>query len=327
VVAQAAASLIEKFLLLRASFKLMPTLKPSFRLEWPLVNRQMRFGSWVLLANLGNAVYEAMDPILLNRFSFPASVGAFHLGSLPAKHLKGLALQMTAPLQPALVGFYEHGQSKELQTIFFGIGRYTLWLQGLLICPAIVYGAKLFELYLGNRYAVYHEAPYAMTLTLLAWIPYYSLYGLRWLAYAHERIKWFNLITLGSQVANLALTWFFLARLGWGAIGSGLASLIALWLFFCVGFLPLSIHSFNISPVQYLKDTVLRGLLPWIACTAVLLLLRPIVVSWRGLLLASMAGAAVYGVCLLLCLHGSDRANLNRALKAVARQFQKTPEL
>ena len=35
VVAQAAASLIEKFLLLRASLKLMPTLKPSFRLEWP----------------------------------------------------------------------------------------------------------------------------------------------------------------------------------------------------------------------------------------------------------------------------------------------------
>jgi O-antigen/teichoic acid export membrane protein len=320
VVAQCAASLLDRGLVVYASMKLLPSLRPSWRLRRELVVKNLRFGGWVLLAQLGVTVYTAMGPILLNRYTFAAAVAAYHLGTMPFRQLRSLIDLVVWPLLPAMVTLYTKKQMGALERVFHRIGRYSLWILGLAGCPALFLGDVAFRLYLGPRAAIYNEAPTVMALVLIAWVPFYSVYGLRWLANAHARLGEYNLVFIGCQAANVFLAWFFLSRLGLGATGVGLASLLSIWIFYCFGFLPLTTRVFGIQIRGYLVDTLVRGLVPWLTCTGSLFLVHEYASTWLSLGLCVLFGYAVYAVTIGFCMKEGERRDIAQWVGGVANR-------
>ncbi len=164
-----------------------------------------------------------------------------------------------------------------------------------------------------------------MALTLLAGIPWYSVFGLSGLAQAHARVKEFNLLYLACQLVNLAMTWFAVGRCGMGALGSALASLVALWVFSFGVFLPLSCRLFGISLRRYALDTLVRGLLPWLPALGVLYLLRPCVAGWLSLFAVACVGSLGFLVGVALCLLRAERKDIGCCWFRVWRYVSRSP--
>jgi O-antigen/teichoic acid export membrane protein len=312
VLAQAGTNLLAGLTVAGYSIVLLPALLPSGKPSLALIMKNLRFGGWVLVDRLGRVLFSAMDPLILARFASPLQVGTFHLGNLPARRLEPFLALVVSPLQPIMVSFFALGQRERLEALYRRIGRYALWFLGVFACPLIVLREAAFGFYLADRAGDYAAAPTVMALTLLAGIPLYSLLALARLANAHARIREYNLAYLGCQIFNLALTWFLVARVRMGALGSAWASLVALWVFSFGVFLPMSHRLFGISLRGYARDTLARGLLPWLPALGVLYLLRPFAVGWITLAAVAGAGCAVFAVGVALCLRPEERKDVGR---------------
>jgi membrane protein EpsK len=317
VLAQTGTNLLAGLAIAGYSIALLPALIPSGKPSLALVMKNLRFGGWVLLGRIGSVLYGAMDPLFLASYSTPQQVGCFHLGSLPSRRIEPFLGLTIAPLFPVMVSFFARNELDRLNSAYLRIGRYALWFLGLFVCPLFVLRGNLFGLYLRERLVDYAAAPTVMTLSLVAGLPLYSLFGLEWLTNAHARVREYNLAYLGCQVFNLSLTWFFVARCGMGAIGSALASLIAVWVFSFGVFLPMSHRLFGISIAHYGRDTLARGILPWLPSLFLLCVLRPHVAGWVSLMVVAGLGCLVFLGGVLLCLRPEERKDLRRVWMAV----------
>jgi O-antigen/teichoic acid export membrane protein len=314
-VAQSVSELAVTATTLVLSWRCLPALRfvPG-AVDRALRRRLFRFGGWVTLDQAGLALYRAMDPIILNRFASAVDVVAFHLGSLPFRQIQPFLAALTKPFQPVMAALHAHENEVTLQNAFLRIGRYSLWILGFLACPLIAWREPLFRLYLGPRASLYSHAPHVMLLMFAAWVPACSLQGLSTLAASKERMRGYILSTTLSQVFNLGLTLFFLASLRLGAIGSALASLVALWMVYMVGLLPLALRGFGISGRRYLKEVIAEGLAPWPVTSLFYVLVKGHVTGWWSLIGLGLVGVGLYAGCSALLLSRTERLDVKHLL-------------
>jgi len=312
-VAQSVSELVVTATTLVLSRRCLPALRfvPG-AVDTALRRRLFRFGGWLTLDQTGQALYRAMDPIILNRFASSVDVVAFHLGSLPFRQIQPFLMALTKPFQPVMAALHAHESEVTLQNAFLRIGRYSLWILGLLACPLIAWREPLFRLYLGPRASLYSDAPHAMLLMFAAWVPACSLQGLSTLATSRERMRGYILSTTLSQVFNLGLTLYFLASLRLGAIGSALASLIALWAVYMVGLLPLALRGFGIPARRYAREVLLEGMAPWLVASAYFFAVQSRVTGWGAFIGLGLAGGIAYMAIVTVLLSKTEWADLKR---------------
>ena len=297
------------------SRRCMPALRFSHGLcDRPLRRRLFSFGGWVTLDLVGQALYRAMDPLILNRFAFASDVVSFHLGGLPFRQIQPFLRTLSTPFQPVMAALHAHDLEEALRNAFLRVGRYSLWMLGLLACPLIAWREPLFQLYLGDRASLYGQAPQIMLILFAAWIPYCSLEGLSTLAASRERLREYTIITIVGQLFNLGLTFYFLAILRLGALGSALASLIALWLMYVFGQLPLALRGFGIPTARYLKEVVAEGLGPWFVALLFCVAVKSHVTGWVSMIALGIASTALYVGCSALLLSKTERADMKHVL-------------
>ena len=282
--------------------------------DQPLRGRLLAFGGWVTLDRVGQALYRAMDPLILNRFALASDVVSFHLGGLPFRQIQPFMSALATPFQPVMAALHAHDREEALRNAFLRIGRYSLWVLGLLACPLIAWRESVFGLYLGPRASLYGQAPQVMLVLFVAWVPFCSLQGLSTLAASREKLRGYTIITILGQLFNLGLTFHFLAILRLGALGSALASLIALWLMYLFGQLPLALRGFGIPAARYLREVVVEGLAPWFVALLFCVAVKSHVTGWWSMIALGIASTALYVGCSALLLSKTERADMKHVL-------------
>lgn len=293
----------------------LPALRFRSAARVPLLRRRLfTFGGWVTLDCVGQALYRAMDPLILNRFASAIDVVAFHIGGMPFRQIEPFMAALTTPFQPVMAALHAHDREEALRNAFLRVGRYSLWMLGIFVCPLIAWREPLFFLYLGPKAQLYSQVGDVMLILFIAWVPFCSLQGLSTLAASRERLRGYTVITILGQLFNLGLTFYFLAVLRLGALGSALASLIALWLMYLIGQLPLALRGFGIPVARYLKEVVVEGLTPWSVAILFCVAVKSYVTGWLSLIGLGLAATALYVSCSALLLSKTERADMKHVL-------------
>jgi O-antigen/teichoic acid export membrane protein len=276
-----------------------------------------RFGGWATLSHTATTIYQAMDPIILNRLAAAVDVASFHLGGLVLRQVTPLLLDVTTPIQPVMTSLHARGKVAEVENLYMRTGKHTLWMLGAVACPAIALRVPLFQLYLGERFEVYGAAPDVLVLMLAACVPYFSLIGLPRLAFAAARMRAYVVCNMVGQATNLGLTICLISIFKLGAYGSALSSLVTSWLLFAFALLPLSTHVFGMSLGRYMKECLTLGLVPWAVQFLVLAGMVQYVDSWITMFCVCCLGSAAYAACVFALLCRSERQDILRVLARV----------
>jgi len=201
-----------------------------------------------------------------------------------------------------------------------------MWASMLMIVPLIVFRQEFFQVYLRERFQTYVPATVVMPL-LLSYLPIaYSITGLDQIVVATAKNRGYMVFTSLSQLLNLILTFFFVATLHMGAVGSALATFCAGAAVTLFAFFPLAMKLTKLKVREYLRRTLLPGIAPAIAGMAAWILLRTLVTpsTWLELCLCVLCGVVVYLLVLVAwCLQPKDRTDLNTVYQALKSRFAK----
>jgi hypothetical protein len=162
-----------------------------------------------------------------------------------------------------------------------------------------------------------------MVLTLACLVPASGTWLVWQIANATGRVRATSLYALVTQPITLALVFYTVPGLGWGASGVALtiflvttvASFAILW--------PLGLRLADVPFDAWVRRTLIPGLTPGCVAGMVWAALRLLVgpYRWTEIGLCVVAGAVCYGIVLLrFCLEHEDQRDLAKAL-AGARGF------
>jgi O-antigen/teichoic acid export membrane protein len=313
VVASTVGSLADLGLRVAYSWKILPEARFDRGLiSGQTVRRLMSFSAWTSVQGLTSLVNRMAPVLLLNHNATAVDVTAFYLGQLPDTQIRKLTSAATRPAQPELTSIYATEGAEALQPFYYRGGRYFLWAALLLVPPLLAFAFPLIRLYVGETYI---SAAYVLIGIL-------GVYPLTWasgmfyvVAYATGRIEAFNICALLLSVVLLALLVVFVAWQGMGALGAawafglsfGLVHLLVIW--------PLGLRMVKGTWGDFLWLTLVPGIAPALAATAVGLLFEAVVpiTSWAAFIAAANLTLLAYaGTIALFCKDPKDRELLAR---------------
>jgi O-antigen/teichoic acid export membrane protein len=327
IVAQTTGDLIGFCIIVSLSRRMVPSL--SYRrgkFRWNLVRSLVSFGGWNAIGQIGGMIRSAADPLILNRLATPVDVASFNLGAQADRMIRHLISTALHPVQPQMTAMYAKNRDDMLSAAFLRLGRFAMWASMLMIVPLIVFRQEFFQVYLRERFQTYVPATVVMPL-LLSYLPIaYSITGLDQIVVATAKNRGYMVFTSLSQLLNLILTFFFVATLHMGAVGSALATFCAGAAVTLFAFFPLAMKLTKLKVREYLRRTLLPGIAPAIAGMAAWILLRTLVTpsTWLELCLCVLCGVVVYLLVLVAwCLQPKDRTDLNTVYQALKSRFAK----
>jgi O-antigen/teichoic acid export membrane protein len=320
IVATTSANLIGFFLIIIISRKLVPALRFYLKeFRWHLARTLVSFGGWSVIGQLGGTIRSASDPLILNRFATPIDVAVFSLGALADRLIRQLISVATGPVQPQLIAMHAMESKDRLASAFLRMGRFSIWAIMFMVGPLVIFRQEFFQLYLHEKYLAYSSAALVMFL-LLSYLPIsYSLYGLDKIAMATAKIRTYMIITALSQIFNLILTFYLVAFLHRGAVGSALATFLA-GIISVFAYLPLSLRLTGITISDFIKETIYPGLMPGIFAIAAWIFLRSIwhPSNWIELGSCVFLGMIIYvSILFIWCLKPIDRNDLQTIRTAI----------
>lgn len=324
VIAVVSADLCTMFVMVGVSRRMIPALKfRAGQIRWSLARKLSAFGTWNLFGQISHMIRTAAAPLILNKLATPVDVNCFYLGSLPHRQFRKSILITSAPLQPALIAMHAAGSKKRLENAYLRGGRYGLWIALLVAIPLMIYRHEVLSLYLGHRYSTYAEAAKVMLLMFLTYPLLYPIIMLSKIAHATGQLRAVTTRILLLDLISIGLMFYFVAGLHWGAAGAAMATL-SVYLIGCPLLLwPLGIRMVNTLWSKYIRQTLVRGLLPGLiaggAWWAIQMAVSP--AGWLSLGGCFAGGLICYIlVIFLFCLDSYDREQLNRLFGSLLRK-------
>ena len=159
-----------------------------------------------------------------------------------------------------------------------------------------------------------------MILLLLIHVLVYPSTMLWKIAHATGQIRPLMIRVLFLEICNLALTFYFVGALKWGAVGAALATLCVRTVGWPLLQWPLGLRMVEVTGRQWCRQTIIPGLLPGLVGAVVWLGLRMLGSpdSWLSLSKYVAIGMVCYlAVLLQFCLQPYERRELGRALRVL----------
>lgn len=292
-----------EFLILAITTPVSMWLVPSLRfrrsaIDWRCARTIMRFGGWQFLLVLGLTLRNALDPIVLNRFSTPWDLACYNVASLPFQHLWQTISMAKRTVNPSIIAMHAGQEKERLRSAFLRGNRMALWVFLLSGLPLALFAHPLITLYIGETLWV---TPALLQINFLGFLVVVPTVVFATIVEAIGRPRDFCLLVLGTNLINLALTLFFVGGLGYGAIGSCVATTLSAAICYPLLVWPLSRSTLSITAAEWFWEVLWPGALPAVLSTPVYL------VSGRLLgsdTLPGLAGAlALGGVAYVTCLY------------------------
>jgi len=329
VVANAVADLAMSTVVLVWSRRMIPALRFRIReIQWSRARELVSFGGWSSLGYMAYRMREMIILMIMNRSEMPLEVAAynvavFNVGYQGRRQIEAWSDVMTGPLYPVVTSMHALGAKDRVRAFYLRGGRIALWGVLLVALPAMIYAETIIRLYVGPAYL---EAAVVMLLTLAS-LPVTGGAWMIWqVANATGRVRATNLYVLALQVSTVALTYYTVHVLRWGATGVALTALavgilpefLVLW--------PVGLKLAGATFGAWVRRTLIPGLAPGCLAGVVWAALAVIVEpeSWLSLGVCTLAGMLCYLVVLLaFCLEPQDREDLNE-VRARLRNFTRS---
>ena len=304
------------------SLRLLPEVRVTRRLfRWETARELMSFGVWTSLNHLAGMIHINADIIVLNHLAAAADVAIFKLGSEFYNQVDTLVMSAAlAPMRPVLTSLYAHGATERLGDAVLRSARYVLWFSLVMAIPLAVYRRQLVTLYAGSRYL-----PAADVLGVLVVLFFVFPAGLLLapLSEAAARMKGLALANAIVQFIKLSVTMYFVGRLGLGALGCALSTLLVVGSAHVLILTPMTLRMAGVKWRSYIDRVIASGVPPALAGGAVWILLNASVMprSWTSVGLCCAIGATAYVIALLaFALNSEERTELVSLLRAAGRR-------
>ncbi len=190
-----------------------------------------------------------------------------------------------------------------------------MWIALLVACPLIIFRIELVTLYVGEKYL---DAATVMALLILLLPIGYANLLMNHIAYAQGNIRATALLSLTVQTIALVLTLYLVGQLEMGSVGSALAAIVVAGSLELLLGWQLGRRIAGASLVDWLRESVIPGVLPGLAGVAAWLSLKALAIptTWGELTLCGLGGALAYlAVLLIFCLRQEDRDDLRSLMR------------
>lgn len=301
-------------------------LVPALRFRLSAVRRRvirpvLTFGWWTVIGQASTVVRQMLYPIFLQRFAGPTDVVAFNLGSIADRHLRKTVTTATDVAKPAATALVATGQDDRLRRIWFRMSRYALWVSLAAVVPLVVYRREFFELWIGEEtFRQYKKAPLIMAVLLVRFVAMFPESGIHMLAVARTEMRSSTLRLLLIDGSTVAVTLLLVGSYHMGDLGAALATTGAALILH-----PLLLWSFGLRLTnarlgEWLRVSVLHGIVPGILATPVWYTLQQFVRpdTWLELIGCGLAGGVVYVIALLITLRPEEREDLAHLKQRIA---------
>lgn len=292
---------------------------PAIRCErgafvWPVARQILGFSAWTGVQGITGMVTSMAPALLLNRFSNPLALAAFHVGRLPEMHVRSLAAVVSNPARPALTKLYAQGETDALRILYYRGGRYFLWLTLLPVVPLIAFAPEVIRLYAGDRY----DSAVGVMVALLGAYPFLWASAMFFqIAHAMGKIRAYYVCDTVIQIVTLGAMFVTVGVLKWGAFGAAISIGGVGALFHVCLVWPMGLRLVQGVWSTFMRETVLRGCVPAAAALITAMPLRAVMEldSWWSVGLASAVSCAVYfGVVIACCMDEFDRSLVSRLI-------------
>lgn len=320
VVASAASSVVNAIGRVVLTRRWVPAIRwERGAFAWPVARQILGFSAWTGVQGITGMVSSMAPALLLNRFSSPLALAAFHLGRLPEMHVRSLAAVVSNPARPALTKLYAQGESDALRILYYRGGRYFLWLTLLPVVPLIAFAPEVIRLYAGDRY----ESAVGVMIALLGAYPFLWASAMFFqIAHAMGRIRAYYVCDTVVQIVTLGAMFVTVGVLKWGAFGAALAiGGVGALLHVCLIW-PMGLRLVKGVWPTFLRESVLRGCVPAAVSLLAAMPLRAAMEldTWWSVGLASAVVCVVYfGVVIACCMDEYDRSLISRLICRLRR--------
>ena len=171
-----------------------------------------------------------------------------------------------------------------------------MWAGLMLVTPLIIFRREVITLYIGGQY---ETAATVMALLLVGFPIRYGNHMIGILATATAQLRPLALRVMTNQVVNVGLTLYLVGALRQGAVGSALAALIVTAAAQPIWMWRLGWRLAEVTPLQWLRETIQPGFLPGVAGAAVWIGLKLVVrpTTWPMIGCCVLGGAVVESRC------------------------------
>lgn len=322
VFASVASDLTALLLIVGFSRYYVPALKFDRReISWSVTRELLPFGFLNMITQVADKMSTGAGTLILNLFSSAIQVNYFYVGTLLLRQLQMTEYIATRPLMPVLTAMHALDSHDRLRSAYLRGGRLGLWMMLMVVVPIIIYRNEVITLWLGPDKLLIATIMGMM----MAFIPIqYGNNMLSKLSVAKGYLRPWALRAIGTQIVNVCLTFYLVAVREMGAIGAALSWIMVLVvgeLFFMI---PLGLRLADVPVRQWLKCTVLPGLLPALVAACLWLIMQQLVKpeSLVSLMLCVMVGLAAYvAVLLIYCLQKKDREDFKKMTDKLRYRF------
>ncbi len=317
-VAAFAADLLNLAIATPISMRILPAQR--FRrqsIRWSLAREITSYGGWSLINQIAQTAKLAMDPVVLNRFSSATEVATFNVGGIAPRQFPALVGPLCRPFIPVFATLHATGDYARLCRTYLRTARYNAWVVITVAVPAIVFSRELMSLYLGDRYP-----GAALVMAILVVAPILESWNAMGQAalFAAGEVKTLAIRQIAVHSSNLLLTLLFVAYLGFGAVGSAGATLVAVLFIETTLMLPVCWRVTHTPARAWVREVLLPTAVPAVPAIVLCLAIKGTigVSSWLGLFAASAVSALAYLVTVALVgLRDEDKGDLATVLAKI----------
>ena len=255
------------------SRRLVPELRfkaSEFRRE--LIKPILKFGGNILASRLAGILREVSGPMFLAHHSNSIQVTSYRLGSYVDTKFYPTVLGPMLTLQPALTGMNAIGQQDRLRRTFLRMSRLLLWAFLFFGVPASIFHDEIWSVWLGQRSRAVAPGAIVMILLFAKALFVFPQPVIAQIALAKARNGPLALRVWVIELSTVALAFYLVTQRNMGAIGLATATLavtavgnpLLLW--------PFGLRMTETRFVDFLRETIIPGLLPALVAAPVWLL-------------------------------------------------------
>jgi len=310
ILAQVSAGLFDVALITGLSMAAIPSLRITRGYFDRSVGLDIvKFGGWLSLGSIGNAVRRNADPFILNLLAGPVALNAFHLGWTVDEQFRRLMATGTEPVKPVVTAMHAQNQTKRLRTTFLRGTRLIIWIVMGVVVPVVVFRYEILRLYLGSAYSQYREAATVILLLMSTYPVVYVNSMVSKIAEGRNQLRQHSVRMLLVHGVNLCMTLVLVGGLGLGATGSALATFLAIVTLQPFLIWPVAFALANTRLSEFLRHSFGPGICPALMTAGVAVGLRELVqpAGWLSLLAAVALTLGIYAGCCWLMFTEQDR--------------------
>lgn len=207
----------EGIVILLVARKVVPWQKVRWNLfSWKVLKRVSNYSLLVLVTTIAGLLYWKTDNIIINKLLDPCMLTGYAV----VVNLVLSSYRMTSlgagALGPVATIMFSQGNLSRISRLIFRTNRITVSLSVPLLLFLIIYGKEIIEVYVGKQYSNYSNL-----FLLLAGASILSVTQANGniVPQALNRMGLVSLVSLGTAVANILLSMYFVISLKWGMMG------------------------------------------------------------------------------------------------------------